>query len=576
MASSAQPCCPDCPDSFLPVCRALAVTTGLHTTVDAAQREKAGAAPGDSHLQLFSTKPPRDFIAGCSSGAKTILRSFSAGAMSLATKPGEGASQGGVLGAAVGLGEGVVDAVVMPAAGVVVGAVQCARGLASTPAAVWQSFMGRQWDDDTRTWQSKVYILKDEAKEISARDEGCPPDASSTGSPCRKAGAHTGYYSILKVDPNATETEIRKAYYRESRRCHPDKAGADRTRIQEFQQLSEAYRVLQNAQLRRAYDRGGVDEIGRRAFTIDLGVLYGAFLSSRQWQPYLGDLALVRLLSTDEFSDSESGCDALLLELLRVGDEVQDQRQVKREVQCAMLLAERLQAAYKEGFDIVAFKQAVKDEATKLLQAPFAAHMLAAIAEVYSTEAQRFLGAASFFDARWECSQVQGQGRLLLQQANAVASSIMGALAVHDLIIQEAEEGNSAASRSEEGGTAPQAAGSSCPGPTSLRLDRPEMQERIPALAAALWQVTLLDIEGTIRRVCRRVLRDCSEDFGDRMRRAEALHAMASVMRETAEKHFAETQTSSDPLQDKHLLRSHVTDVVQRLCRGYADGDGVD
>lgn len=58
------------------------------------------------------------------------------------------------------------------------------------------------------------------------------------------------YYSILGVTRDAAEDEIKQAYRRLANKHHPDKGG----NTQKFQELEEAYRVLGNAEQRRAYD----------------------------------------------------------------------------------------------------------------------------------------------------------------------------------------------------------------------------------------------------------------------------------------------------------------------------------
>ncbi|XP_053507385.1 dnaJ (Hsp40) homolog, subfamily C, member 30b [Ictalurus furcatus] len=66
----------------------------------------------------------------------------------------------------------------------------------------------------------------------------------------------TAYYDILRVSPNATQTEIKTAYYRQSFRYHPDRnAGSDEA-VRRFSEISEAYTVLGSVSLRRKYDRG--------------------------------------------------------------------------------------------------------------------------------------------------------------------------------------------------------------------------------------------------------------------------------------------------------------------------------
>lgn len=65
----------------------------------------------------------------------------------------------------------------------------------------------------------------------------------------------TAYYDVLRVSPNATQAQIKTAYYRQSFRYHPDRnAGSDEA-VRRFSEISEAYTVLGSVSLRRKYDR---------------------------------------------------------------------------------------------------------------------------------------------------------------------------------------------------------------------------------------------------------------------------------------------------------------------------------
>jgi molecular chaperone DnaJ len=59
------------------------------------------------------------------------------------------------------------------------------------------------------------------------------------------------YYVILGIDPDATQEEIRSAYRREAKRCHPDVSGQG---CEPFLLIKEAYDVLGDEARRRAYD----------------------------------------------------------------------------------------------------------------------------------------------------------------------------------------------------------------------------------------------------------------------------------------------------------------------------------
>ncbi len=67
------------------------------------------------------------------------------------------------------------------------------------------------------------------------------------------------YYQLLNVEPDASSTEIRKAFHVSSRNFHPD-ANRDleddlRERCQQIsKRITEAYCVLRDARRRKAYD----------------------------------------------------------------------------------------------------------------------------------------------------------------------------------------------------------------------------------------------------------------------------------------------------------------------------------
>lgn len=61
------------------------------------------------------------------------------------------------------------------------------------------------------------------------------------------------YYEILSVPRNASQQEIKAAYYEKARVHHPDASKAKAGSLK-FQEISEAYEVLSDKAKRRAYD----------------------------------------------------------------------------------------------------------------------------------------------------------------------------------------------------------------------------------------------------------------------------------------------------------------------------------
>ena len=65
------------------------------------------------------------------------------------------------------------------------------------------------------------------------------------------------YYEILSVSRNASEKELKSAYRKLAKECHPDMNPDDAAAEQKFREASEAYEVLKDPQKRAAYDQFG-------------------------------------------------------------------------------------------------------------------------------------------------------------------------------------------------------------------------------------------------------------------------------------------------------------------------------
>jgi DnaJ family protein C protein 9 len=67
-------------------------------------------------------------------------------------------------------------------------------------------------------------------------------------------GEGADLYEILGVTCEATAAQLRKAYYRKSLKCHPDKVAGKQD---EFQALTVAYNILKDENSRKEYDDSG-------------------------------------------------------------------------------------------------------------------------------------------------------------------------------------------------------------------------------------------------------------------------------------------------------------------------------
>jgi molecular chaperone DnaJ len=65
------------------------------------------------------------------------------------------------------------------------------------------------------------------------------------------------YYEILGVSKTATESEIKSAFRKKAKECHPDLHPGDKAKEAEFKELNEAAEVLSDADKRAKYDQYG-------------------------------------------------------------------------------------------------------------------------------------------------------------------------------------------------------------------------------------------------------------------------------------------------------------------------------
>ncbi|XP_049848538.1 uncharacterized protein LOC126315328 [Schistocerca gregaria] len=77
------------------------------------------------------------------------------------------------------------------------------------------------------------------------------------------------YYEALGIGRDATQSEIKKSYYEKARKCHPDKCPDNPELEAEFKKISQAYSVLSDPEKRKIYDlHGSYDDVaGDRPYT---------------------------------------------------------------------------------------------------------------------------------------------------------------------------------------------------------------------------------------------------------------------------------------------------------------------
>lgn len=130
----------------------------------------------------------------------------------------------------------------------------------------------------------------------------------------RYAGAQMNYYEILRVDPTATEEEIRAAYIALCKDLHPDKLrdlneNLRRLAEEQLKLVNQAYETLKDKELRAKYDeelrtqKAGNEQGKPPILTLDdlltsaiLNEGFRMFVQEEEalWQDFLKKLARIR------------------------------------------------------------------------------------------------------------------------------------------------------------------------------------------------------------------------------------------------------------------------------------------
>jgi len=114
--------------------------------------------------------------------------------------------------------------------------------------------------------------------------------------PFENGAIDINYYQLLGIEKTATSAEIKKAYYKAAKDCHPDKT--DDPRAEEmFKLVSEAYNVLMDEEKRKVYDKYGrkaVLEMG--SSMIDPTIMFKMMFGGDAFEDLVGELSMIQMM----------------------------------------------------------------------------------------------------------------------------------------------------------------------------------------------------------------------------------------------------------------------------------------
>jgi len=508
--------------------------------------------------QLFSTRRPKDGWAGVSSGLKSVTKGTVAGVASLVAQPIVGAQQSGISGFMSGLVSGVASCVMLPAAGVCVGAYQMGRGVYNSVEAIDSARKGMIWDEKKREWYH--YKLEDDLKEVEVMEEERKRKGEQIGSHAsngpERAVKDRTYYDLLGVSTNASQGEIKKAYYVKARKCHPDKNPGDPTAANRFQELGHAYQVLANDQSRAAYDRDGLsinDDKNQKLHMSDIDpyIFFAVMFGADSVKPYIGELWIankaemflkdskmaqelatsmqdaegVELAAGEEGKPPES-FHAQREERMRLMMEEDEFLQRRRKVTCAINMRKRIEL-YVDGDGEVdteeEFVLSCQAEAAKLCKTAFGHVFCSAIGRAFELEATEFLGfAKSPFIGSWDAHSASLQKRAAdLNNNYRVLNAGISAVRAGSKAMKHVENMQKHA---EEQSSLPGGGPAVSPLEASQAKETmKKLEDTLPTILELAWAINVRDITKTLKDVCHKLFSDASVDLETRIKRAEGV-----------------------------------------------------
>ena len=511
-------------------------------------------------LDNYMANAPKDPLSGVLGGVKNIGLGVVGGVGTFLAAPVAGAATDGVGGFFAGLGIGTVGLVVLPVAGVVSGVGEILGGIGNTPGTTMAKLEGKEWDPIQLKWVK--YSLEEESARVLKEDK--KEEAESSGSPKKRSSNHTvkdtTYYDLLKIAPDANGGQIKKAYYREARVCHPDKNPDDENAKKKFQELSKAYQILSDDKKREVYDKEGIEGVKNDQHFIDPSVFFTFLFGSEKFEPYIGTLKLASYASAlsdamkdgvgkEKGIDSEGKPDEKSLPPGILMDSEALKIQNIRCVKLALGLAKKLQL-YVDGAEDE-FIETCKKEANELSQATFGPTMLQEIGWVYQNQGEQYIGYHhSILGIEGAIANVSSQGSAMKRQTDLVGAAFSAISALRDI----ANTAPPNESKDENGN--PKPSDPSSMDPEVFKKMQDAFTKALPVFVDAMWRLTVCDIQETLILACHKVTADNSVTADVRKRRAMALQVMGTTFATIGTQTISEEGIDAQKQMEEALFRT--------------------
>ncbi|KAG1052091.1 hypothetical protein G6F46_009106 [Rhizopus delemar] len=334
------------------------------------------------------------------------------------------------------------------------------------------------------------------------------------------------YYELLDVSPTADAMQIKKAYRKLALIYHPDKnKGAEAE--EKFKQISEAYQVLSDPQLRAHYNKYGKDnELAPEGGFADPREYFQQMFGGDAFRSIIGELAVGEMFSDAqeeelnspviEGNEGTTSPDKQKQNLNKEQVEKMQKQQQERIEKLAATLALKLSMytdSKGEEEDVERFQTYIKHEAEKLKKESYGVELLHSIGGVYSLKAKHYLG-------------MKGGGMPSIFVGFKQKKHIVKELWTTVKVAMDVQQAAELISKAEESGMDD--------------AEKLKLEEEISTKTyKALWQTSKFEVEATLRSVCDKVLQDKEVDSKIRTKRAIALKWVGFIYKHTEQEKSA-------------------------------------
>lgn len=307
-----------------------------------------------------------------------------------------------------------------------------------------------------------------------------------------KQPVDTKYYDELQVPFDATQADIKKAYYKLAIIHHPDKNPSNKVEAElKFKCIGEAYQVLGDEDLRNKYDLHGLEACKPSNGFMDPKEVFQLIFGGEAFVPIIGTITLATMeeLQSQDVSDQNDDDSFLLTEGITSATTIANRNKLAKQKKNELFI-KKFKEKQKERIDELSFHLDKKlklftsnlypyDEFIKycekeveyLSKESYGPELLLCIGYIYSINAKQILCKKNFFGSISSCFH----GFKETIHTVGTLSDVVG-----------------------DG--------------MKLKNEKDEISQEL--IMSFMWKLTAMDLESTLGQVCKKVLKESGGSGG--------------------------------------------------------------